>query len=374
MALQTDTVTLKSALPTTTFETSKELLRYPLKEDDAYAGRIRFEVFTATPIDPTVDAAKIRAGSVAASKNKQIAIVEGSPTEEGAFDYYADQRRQLQLNQATVQFGAEFGSAEAIEERKQLEDAIAEVRAANNSLFKGFSYDKDLESSVVDLHFPLAVIFNDNINYSDAGIGVIGASALAASQNTGSVTQALEDAISTSFKTLFDFQASELGEDVGRLALSRLAARAPSQDLRNAASLALGVTVNPNTRTLFTGVGIRQFSFQFKFIPTSQAESIIVEKIIRHLREQAYPEVFDVGDENLPIGYKFPKVFKISFKHRKQVAKIPKLEFCYLRQVQHVYNPTGPSFHVDGRPNEVDVTLLFSEIRALNRKDIQRGA
>ena len=179
MALQTDTVTLKSALPTTTFETSKELLRYPLKEDDAYAGRIRFEVFTATPIDPTVDAAKIRAGSVAASKNKQIAIVEGSPTEEGAFDYYADQRRQLQLNQATVQFGAEFGSAEAIEERKQLEDAIAEVRAANNSLFKGFSYDKDLESSVVDLHFPLAVIFNDNINYSDASIGVIGASATA---------------------------------------------------------------------------------------------------------------------------------------------------------------------------------------------------
>jgi len=371
MALQTDTVKLKSALPTTTFETSKELLRYPLKEDDAYAGRIRFEVFTAVPLDPTVDAAKIGAGSVAANKNKQVAIVDDSTADkEGAFDIY---QRQASAN---VQGVTELSNPLIQRALKQIEDDNLEkaTNAINASLFKGFSYDRDEESSIVDLHFPLAVIFNDNINYSDAGIGVTGSSLLAAAQNTGSVTQALEDAISTSFKTLFDFQASDLGEDIGRLALSRLAARTPTQDLRNAAQLALGVTVNPNTRTLFTGVGIRQFSFQFKFIPTSQAESIIVEKIIRHLREQAYPEVFPIGDENLPIGYKFPKVFKISFKHRKQVAKIPKLEFCYLRQVQHVYNPTGPNFHVDGRPNEVDVTLLFSEIRALNRKDIQRGA
>jgi len=56
--------------------------------------------------------------------------------------------------------------------------------------------------------------------------------------------------------------------------------------------------------------------------------------------------------------------------HRNSNAKIPQLEYCFLRGVQSSYNPTGQSFHADGYPNEIDLTLRYQEYRALSKKDI----
>ena len=41
-----------------------------------------------------------------------------------------------------------------------------------------------------------------------------------------------------------------------------------------------GVTMNPNTRSLFKSVALREFAFQFKFIPLSEQEHREVIKII----------------------------------------------------------------------------------------------
>lgn len=341
--------TTTSALPDTELDDIRQSLRFPLEQNPAYDARIKFEIFKANTIDLQSNK-KLQEGSVhsrGGTTNKPI--IEDDGTEEGAFENYN------QIAAATI---------------AENDIEIAEI---NRSLFKGFSYDRDESRGHIDLFFPLALIFNDNINYNDANLNFLGASSINALQNSSSILGAGASAIQESFKTLFDFARSDVGDQAAALGVSRLASKIAPEGLRNALNLSLGIRVNPNTRTLFTGVGIRQFSFQFKFIPTSQKESEEVERIIRVFREEAYPDVFDANSD-LPFGYKFPNVFKISFKHRGQTANIPKLEFCYLRQVQHVYNPTGPNFHRDGRPNEIDVTLLFSEIRALNKKDIRRGA
>ena len=53
--------------------------------------------------------------------------------------------------------------------------------------------------------------------------------------------------------------------------------------------------------------------------------------------------------------------------------KVPALHYCYLRSAQASYNATSMTFHPDGHPTEVDLTLIFQEYRALSKQDVQRG-
>ena len=57
----------------------------------------------------------------------------------------------------------------------------------------------------------------------------------------------------------------------------------PVQGVRDAVGIAARITMNPNVRTKFQGVGIRQFDFNFQFIPKSAQESQAVADIIRSL-------------------------------------------------------------------------------------------
>ena len=69
-----------------------------------------------------------------------------------------------------------------------------------------------------------------------------------------------------------------------------------------------------------------------------------------------------------------PNAFKISFHFKGAENKnIPKILPCYLRSVGHTINPTGGGFRNDGKPNEIDLTLTFSEYRALQSQDIEKG-
>jgi hypothetical protein len=43
---------------------------------------------------------------------------------------------------------------------------------------------------------------------------------------------------------------------------------------------------------------------------------------------------------------------------------------CYLRNISTTYNPTSASFHSDGNPTEIDLTLSFVENTTLVRQDI----
>ena len=48
----------------------------------------------------------------------------------------------------------------------------------------------------------------------------------------------------------------------------------------------------------------------------------------------------------------------------------PKLKNCYLTNITTNYNPTSMSFHSDGKPVEIDLSLSFSEQTTLTRDDI----
>ena len=122
---------------------------------------------------------------------------------------------------------------------------------------------------------------------------------------------------------------------------------------------------------MFNGVAIRDFTFAFKLIPTNQAESLAIKKIIRLFRKHMYPETISTG--GIDVGYRFPDLFQIrllsgqdgAFKNVGTPIKL-----CYLSGFNTNYNPSAPILHPDGSPVEVDISMAFKEYRALDRADI----
>jgi hypothetical protein len=222
----------------------------------------------------------------------------------------------------------------------------------------------------IKLYLPISFQQNDSFNIATPELGQIGAASAAVMSNGGQVI----DALSKGASTFVDLVTGQLAGDAARLGVSQLAGKVPvlGTELGAAAQISGAVTVNPNIRSAFRGVALREFSFTFKFIARSQKESKTVEKIIRNFREFSYPEVIQAG--GISAGYKYPDMFGIEVKHEPSNKRIgSKIKDCFLRSISTNYNPTSMSFHTDGQPVEIDLTLNFVEEVTLSRTDIRNN-
>ena len=239
---------------------------------------------------------------------------------------------------------------------------------------------KYADTSAIKLYMPQALQIADTVNYDAVDLGLAGGAGLTALNNGSSLLGAIGSALgeqAKSFGQLFGL-GSAMGinatAEMARVATARAASKLPA-DLRSAANIALQVKVNPNTRSTFTGVGVRNFSFTYEFIPTSQQEAETVQKIIRRFREELYPMAIpqDAFEAGFPLGYEFPNLFEIKFMHGSKDLPIPQPLLSYLRGVNVTYNPTSASFHRDGQPNAIQMSLNFQEFRAMNKQDVMAG-
>ena len=223
----------------------------------------------------------------------------------------------------------------------------------------------------MDLYLPMAFQVNDALNYSNPELGLSGAAAQAALNNSNSIPGAVMSAVEAGAQSITDFVGAITAGNITDVAVARGLATAPSSGVTNAVSNSTRIQVNPNIRTLFSGVGTRTFAFNFKFIPTSAAESLQVKEIIRAFRLNAYPE--KLTDSKIDIGYKFPNMFKIRLLSEgdgafKDVGTPIKLS--YLTSISTNYNPTSAVLHEDGSPTEIDLALNFMEYKPLTRQDV----
>ena len=256
------------------------------------------------------------------------------------------------------------------QQRAQITDAEKDATNQAAKLVRGVSY-KLSDLPIVDMYLPVSVVFNDTMQYDTPNLGVIGGATLEGMAGGAGLFASAFQGLMEGLGDVFGYLGGDLKGEAARLGALRAARIVPSSGFQAAVSLGLQRTLNPNTRSLFKGVNLREFTFTFKMIANSQREAIMIEKIIEHFRREAYPTA--ISPEGIPVAYEFPNAFSIQFTHRGQEAKIPRLERCFLRNVQTSYNPTGAAFHADGRPNEVDMTLNFVEMRTLNKDDINKG-
>ena len=311
---------------------------YPENQSEEFLGKIRFAVHEATPL--ALNAEKIN-------------------------------ETPIQDRITTSNFGA-LSPEDATEIGRSIEDQKTQAINDSSKVLQGVSYKLSKKAPIVDMYIPLSLTYNDGAQYENANLNVLGSATLEGMSNANGIFQsafnALIEGVGSVFSYLMDPSLQGEAARLGALRASRLTGNAGFQ-----AAVSIGVqrTMNPNTRAMFKGVNLREFSFNFKMIANSQREAIAIERIVNHFRTELYPDV--INALNVPIAYEMPNAFSIQFTHRNAEAKMPKLEYCFLRNVQTVYNATGAAFHPDGRPNEVDMTLNFIEMRTLNKKDIMAG-
>lgn len=133
----------------------------------------------------------------------------------------------------------------------------------------------------------------------------------------------------------------------------------------NLLALTTGKIYNPNVELLYQGPQLRQFSFDFLFVPRSQLEADMVSMIIKEFKVWSAPG--DPGEE----GYLcVPDVWDISYGG-KVVGKMNKFKPCALTSIS-VQDNAGETLHTtftDGTPTSTSIKMTFSEVDILTRKD-----
>jgi hypothetical protein len=213
----------------------------------------------------------------------------------------------------------------------------------------------------IELFLPMGFIIGDKVQLEN--------------QNQGILRGAIGDKMSGRGNSLTDQTYGTTFTDYLMVAAATAAAKvAPA--LSGVAQEITRTAPNPNTRSYFKQVGLRQFQFQFKMIPTSQSEARTIRAIIKAFRAEMYPETIP-GAGDYAIGYRIPHKYKIESFYGDQELGI-KLLPCFLESVQTNYNSSGMSFLRDPAGgdvhfSEVDLALNFQEGRALNKKLVEEA-
>lgn len=389
-------------------------LKYPLESDNpAYQARVQFRMYS---LQPKVDGESQKNFEKIASDNLKSLLESSAKTQDvrAQVDSFgetpaADVRAQVDSfgdagrnqygaanagidgpsstaasaiggsastgsNRGLKQIGTDFGKSL---KDKALEAAI--VKRTSRYFKGGVEFKPVRNTPIVDMYFPITMQFNDNAQYDNAALGAFGAGVEGAMQQGGGALESILGEFNKGVVGMFDAISGnqKLSEAALRVGLARVIDKASmlNSGVANALTLQNRTIINPNIRALFRGVGLREFTFQFKMIARSQLEAEVIRQIVQHFREEMYPGTFDIDElGGADIGFKFPNVFQIQFNYNGAPNRnIPKLEYCYLRNVSTSINPTGGAFRRDGQPNEVDLTLSFVEYKTLNKSDIRAG-
>ena len=338
------------------------ILRYPLENQDYYKAAIKFALYSVNPYDIDAQAAKniidtpfmVKVGG--GKKVTENAATEAKTAEADA--------------PATENYGA-----------MSPEDMASDVQGKEQqeASFTGTNIDLSLDPTPLNkniiLYFPPGVQLNDAVVYdTNTNLGPGGATALAAIRNGQSLAGSVGTGVMEGIANLFSLLKGDImNQEAAQVAATRAFNKMPSGGVQNMTRIALQKMINPNTRTMFQGVPIREFAFTFRMVATSASEAREIEKIVKEFRTELYPEAVQAG--GLPVGFKFPNLFKINFMYNGTTNKaMPQPLLCYLRSVQTSYNPGNMVFHADGQPTEIDLSLSFAEFRALTKQDILKGS
>ena len=387
-------ITPDEGVTTTNYTGSSPTLYYPLENSNpAYQARVTFQVFS---LQQKMDGQTLKAFTKHVTDNLKITsksedVVNASGGEFNDTDYAdLDLVGQDNINADASGTGANANALSAQFDRgitnagNLIKDKVAGNAAAKKAgeiLNSGVDFRPVLDRPIVDMYFPLTMQFNDNAQYDNADLNAMGATAEASINAGAGALSSVLGAVNQGVGSIFD--AITGNKQLSETALRVGAARAIdlgsflNTGVANALRLTNRTIVNPNTRALFRGVNLREFTFQFKMIAESQQEAATVQQIVKHFREEMYPDTYPVNIGNnvsADLGFAFPNVFQITFKYKGgDNLRIPRIHFCYLRNVSTTVNPTGGTFRRDGQPNEIDLTLSFVEYRTLNKKDIGKG-
>lgn len=222
------------------------------------------------------------------------------------------------------------------------------------------------DSLVIAFPIPSGLQFSDTASWDGQLDGLLSTALAGASQevieNISSGDSSVSGAAGTFISNLVNKATGVSAKDAIATATSKIPGTSPIQSVMNAASRSLP---NPNVISQFTGSGQRTFSFKFSMVASSKAEAERIREIIKNFRISAY------GEGNA-LRLRYPPEWNISFIFGgKEMDSLPKIANVVLTQVDTAINSqSGYSFHTDGSPIDIDLSLGFKETRVMTANDI----
>jgi len=330
---------------------AKNTYQYPLHDDGDYKGRIRFTLFAESYLNTGLsDVLKDKKDDFESLSQKRQDLIYQAQYEAKEDGVAKDTTRE-DLSSVTL-------------ELEELSSDLKAFDGTRNTTELGAKPRQIVDTEVL-LYLPQGLQFRDNVTYENVDVGASGAAVAGGASILGSMA----DGVGSFVQGLTGSGADGLA----KLATVKLASAAGkfSDEVTAGLKLQTGVTTNPNQRSLFKQVNMREFQFNFKMIARSRRESEQIKNIINLFRSELYPEDIEVtiGGQEISLGYKFPNKFNIEFEYDgKTIAH--KVKPCFLRSVDTTYNASQMAFHEDGEFLEVDMNLNFTETVTLSKKDI----
>lgn len=235
--------------------------------------------------------------------------------------------------------------------------------------------------SNIAMYIPLNFNVSDSIQYDNAATGLIGAVTGAAMNGTPSdlvpeggidlqnadakalatkVVPALTTAATAAIGKVFS------GKGIGTL-VGAAAGAVGGNEIQQEVYRKTQSVVNPRQFGLFKAPNMRNFSFDFRFVPENMNESNATKDIIKEFRTAMYPELSETG-----LAYTFPDAFTIRFNNVGDgMVKLPEV-VCTGATV--TYNPNAMSYFTrNGHPVEINLSLQFQELQPIHRKMVEEG-
>ena len=334
-----------------------ERLFYPLVDRDECPAKIIFSVIPNVTTSITGATKQILGQGLTASR-----IIE----EEVKATEFVQGEGQFAIPEGSVEEIAYGGQAGLVSERTKNKylDKIAKTVALYGDVGEDPAYDdsRDKTSHQVHLYLPQAIQVTDGVTYNtNMELGFIGGLAENAMNRGASVAGRVATGAASAIVAEANAfsNPNKIGSGMADvLAQRRLQATTISRTAQAAGfgmEAATQVTTNKNTRTFF------------------QAEEI--EKIIKLFRTELYAETIAV--DGIRLGYKFPNRFQIKMKYNRNKGRGNDINLkflpVYMTSFSATYNPNSPMLHADGRWNQVDIQMQFTETRPISKADVRDG-
>ena len=364
----------------------KKRFMYPLDNQAHYGGRIVFTPVETLP--PELGDYNIKnmfnsVGKWTIDKGTQVAKIVGGHKE------YASKalEKSKEIGNKVNQWRKGVNVAEASGTIDNIESSLAGGSNVGKSTLRP-TKQKDLSTSC-QLYLPMGFQTTDGVGYSNADLNIMGETVRAGIEQGGGIAGSVMKGIGEGFAGMKELwnSTSALNTPAARVGLARAAGMAKwatPDDLQNAIRIGLQVIVNPNTKSMFTGVQLRQLTFAWRFIATSRRESREIKNIINFFRTQMYPEEVLAAREGtsyidgLPIGFKFPNKFRVKVQSYDTTRRGwkqfgPKYKLMYLRNVTTNFNDGTMGLHDDGEPVMYSLNCSFQEESTISKQDVEGG-
>jgi hypothetical protein len=152
-------------------------------------------------------------------------------------------------------------------------------------------------------------------------------------------------------------------------------------NLRDALSLENRLVINNHLEVIFNGILFRDFHFNFRFAPQSEAEAVNVDNIIRAFKFYSAPEVRQGTSGRFWV---YPGEFDLQYYSNGQPNDfLNKISTCVLTNMAVNYTPVGEwaahrpyagGLGLNGCPPVVtDITLTFTEVELMTKQRVLEG-